>query len=558
MTNLKITKLKLNDENEVELGPDDIVVFVGPNNVGKSQSLKDIHNLIGSSEEGVVIKGIETQINEKERIKSDIVDFSVLDTANRYKGYGFSIFASEVSQLETNESVGKNMVRFLTSFLSTEERLTLVTPPEKIKSTEPKQHPLHYLAADRQLVSKSDSAFYDAFGEHLQLNDYDGKYLSLVVGPPVEVKSGDVGQRLDKVTEFFIRKFDALPSLHEQGDGMKSFTGILLNLFVTHYSVFFIDEPESFLHPPQAYIMGKQLVELSNEKQLFLCTHSDSLLKGLLDTDSDRLKVIRVTRENDKNSFTILDNAQLKNMWKDPLLRYSNIMDALFYKTTVTCEGGADCKFYKAILDSVLTEKGIRKDVHFVETGGKNRFWIVAKALKGMNIDFRLTPDFDIYAQESDAKKLYEECGGNWDAECRTDWQTMEGSLPNVANPLERDEVKRKIVEYLDGLPDQRLSDHPHIETLKSYLKGNDKWSEPKHKGLDGVPEGAGREAARRLIESFNKKSIFPVPYGEMESLNPIGKKHGKDWVTAMLTQYQDLSDHIYDKVKDYIKSLNV
>ena len=34
-----------NEENEpLELKPDDIVVFVGPNNVGKSRILKDLRN----------------------------------------------------------------------------------------------------------------------------------------------------------------------------------------------------------------------------------------------------------------------------------------------------------------------------------------------------------------------------------------------------------------------------------------------------------------------------------------------------------------------------------
>ena len=42
-TTCKVTKLFLNDGNSLEVSPKDIVVFVGANNCGKSQSLKDIN-----------------------------------------------------------------------------------------------------------------------------------------------------------------------------------------------------------------------------------------------------------------------------------------------------------------------------------------------------------------------------------------------------------------------------------------------------------------------------------------------------------------------------------
>ena len=38
-----ISKLTFNNGKELEIAANDIVVFVGPNNAGKSQSLKDIY-----------------------------------------------------------------------------------------------------------------------------------------------------------------------------------------------------------------------------------------------------------------------------------------------------------------------------------------------------------------------------------------------------------------------------------------------------------------------------------------------------------------------------------
>ena len=37
----------------------------------------------------------------------------------------------------------------------------------------------------------------------------------------------------------------ALPKVHEQGDGIRSLAGLLLNLMMPNYTVFLIDEPEA-------------------------------------------------------------------------------------------------------------------------------------------------------------------------------------------------------------------------------------------------------------------------------------------------------------------------
>ena len=40
-----ISKIHFNDGTHVDIQPNDIIIFVGPNNAGKSQSLKDIYLL---------------------------------------------------------------------------------------------------------------------------------------------------------------------------------------------------------------------------------------------------------------------------------------------------------------------------------------------------------------------------------------------------------------------------------------------------------------------------------------------------------------------------------
>jgi predicted ATPase len=38
---------------------------------------------------------------------------------------------------------------------------------------------------------------------------------------------------------------------------MRSFVGVLLNAFISKHSVLLIDEPEAFLHPPQARLLAQ-------------------------------------------------------------------------------------------------------------------------------------------------------------------------------------------------------------------------------------------------------------------------------------------------------------
>ena len=44
-----ISELTFNNGQKVNIAPNDIIVFVGPNNAGKSQSLKDINELCSKS-----------------------------------------------------------------------------------------------------------------------------------------------------------------------------------------------------------------------------------------------------------------------------------------------------------------------------------------------------------------------------------------------------------------------------------------------------------------------------------------------------------------------------
>ncbi len=53
-----ISKLQFNNGESLDVKQDDIVVFVGPNNAGKSQSLKDIYTLSKEKMPTIVVSDI--------------------------------------------------------------------------------------------------------------------------------------------------------------------------------------------------------------------------------------------------------------------------------------------------------------------------------------------------------------------------------------------------------------------------------------------------------------------------------------------------------------------
>ena len=68
-----VNAVTFNNEETVSIAQNDIVVFVGPNNVGKSRSLYDIQQLAKRSEySGLVFKAITLHKGDKESIANYI------------------------------------------------------------------------------------------------------------------------------------------------------------------------------------------------------------------------------------------------------------------------------------------------------------------------------------------------------------------------------------------------------------------------------------------------------------------------------------------------------
>lgn len=392
-----ISSLTFSDGTDVPISPNDVVLVVGPNNAGKSAGLRAIREkLQNAAHKSPVLQSLQIQrTGSVDEFSSWLLGWTVRQMESPpdnpiYQALGHALHRNQAhSEWQRADNVLGGLARWFCHLLSADERLQICNPPGNIAlARDNPSHPIHFLLRDDKLESRLSSKFRKAFGVDLVVHRNAGSQVPLHIGERPTPTADE-----DRVSISYIERLEKLPTLHTQGDGMRSFAGVLLATSVGRESIVLIDEPEAFLHPPQARLLGTTLVQDRNkERQLFIATHSTDILRGVLDTESPDVRVIRIRRSGSTNTVRLLSNERIKELWGDPLLRYSNILDGLFHESVVVCEADADCRFYSAILDATMagnTDDAKRPDLMFTHCGGKARLPVVIRALREVDVALR-------------------------------------------------------------------------------------------------------------------------------------------------------------------------
>ncbi len=535
-----IDQLKFSDNSEISISKDEIVVFVGPNNAGKSASLKEmVRMLTNKNNIGKVVKDTHIIKEGSEAEMLNLISDNSMRTYDNskqtiFRGLGYDIHESNSKHFWTNYATGLGeLLPLFVNILSTEKRLNSADPPSNIKLTSEKiQHPIHYLQLRDDLESRFSNYFRQAFGTELMVHRNAGSEVPLYVGEKPTLREG-----MDRISVEYLRELEKKDLLQEQGDGMRSFVGVLLNAFISDYSMIFIDEPEAFLHPPQARLLGKMLAkDLPSSRQLFLATHSEDFLKGLLDANINNLKVIRIQRENNINRASLLTSADIEQIWRDPLLRHSNILSGLFHSKVVVCEGDSDCRFYSAILSSQYDESGqIAPDILFIHCGGKHRIPVAVNSLKKLNVPLKIILDFDALNDVNPLKTIFESLGGNW-SEVESDWRLVKNEIEKKRPELLTEDVKIEIGKVFDQTNDRIFPDEK-ISEIKTILKKATAWFEAKMIGKPYIPSGNATQAFDRIQSKFKEKGVIVLDVGQVEGFVRSIGNHGPKWVNDVLVR---------------------
>ncbi|MFE2518228.1 ATP-dependent nuclease [Streptomyces mirabilis] len=407
---------------------------------------------------------------------------------------------------------------------STEQRDIFSAPPAS---------PLHILEDDYELFDELNRISLEVFRQPLTL-DRLSRQVNLRIG-----NTGIPAPAVDRVSKEYLTALARLPHLMDQGDGMKSLLGLLAPLVTSTYPIVFIDEPEAFLHPPQAAAIGKILGEQAKLRgiQVILATHDRNLLAGLLESEA-QVSIVRLDRSADnETSAHQLDVSELRSIWSDPVLRYSNVLDGLFHRLVVLAEGDRDCRFYSAALEAAAPEIPLPfppGDVLFVPSGGKDGMPRLAKVLRSVNVPVVASPDIDVLNNRETIKAIVESIGA--------DWTEVQQDYAIATEPFRqpRDKVTvGQVLSALNGIFGERGEMAFTAEVKRDFAaqirSKESPWADLKEYG-ERAFKGQSAQAAKRLLERLDAMGIVAVRVGELECFAPaLGVAKGAAWLPAAI-----------------------
>lgn len=530
---------------EFPVPPGGVTLIVGANSSGKSTTLRDIASGVSKDMFGDVRRVI-SEVRFQDPTDDEMIEIAEAFTFLRdgvvilsatgieaLIGDSPNRLAEIAEQYKAEILAGARAAEV--SILDGSNRLGLVQPQEALDLMSASSGPpMQRLVVDSAAMRELSDTVSGAFGKELCVDPPGRKMIQLNVGKvPVPYEPVDVVAHAARVA--------ALPPLIEEGDGLKAYAGILLSLLGERKKYTFIDEPEAFLHPPQARELGRMISKLAADEnlQVFIATHSRDIVLGALDSGFTPT-LIRLSRDQDNTdirpaeqvSVRSLTVDDIQSLWADPIIRYSNALDGIFYERVVVAEADSDCRWYGAVVDHMReSDPSFGRDVLFVPAGGKHKVPEILRALVGLGVNARATVDFDALNDPQLAKSLVLAAGGDWNG-IEPMLQRLTTAVAGTSRNLDVEQVRQEIGQILNahkgpatnGLVDRIAKTVP--------MKGG--WAEAKRHGIDAL-KGQQRTDAKELLSALDDIGIVVVECGEVEGFDRDAGGHGPSWVSAAL-----------------------
>ena len=542
--------LTFSDGTTVTLDPRDIVVFVGPNNAGKSVALRELEQYLVTARPAKVISGVELL---KEGDVDDLRAFLEKhgqQKGDRYEGFRFNVRRHDLAN-QWGANVGPLKSLFCTR-LPTETRIIDSNQQALVPLLDqPPQHPIHILYGDENIAQRIGSYFRRAFGEDLVVFYLGGSQVPLLTGRAPTPKPGE-----DRVSHGFNQRLRAstIP-LDQQGDGMRSFATVILHMLAPGtQSILLLDEPEAFLHPPQARLLGEFIAtEGPTHAQLFVATHSADVLQGLLNVASEHLRVLRIQRVGSVNRVKELDKMRAKAIGGDPLMKFTSVMSGVFHSRVIVCEADADCMLFSAILDLPTVRGEQHPDVLFVQTGGKSRMSAVVEALRALDVIVDVVVDIDILREEAILERVVTALGGEWSS-VETHARSLKTAIEHHKPWLTAGEVAKGIQEIVSRAPTDGEFPKKLRSEINALFKKASPWDVIKDAGRAGIPAGEATIHYRELERLCRAVGLWIIPVGELEGFCKSEGGHGPTWVQNVLERHDLANDVELEQARDFVR----
>lgn len=544
---VSIDRIQLTGGSELRPPARGVTAVVGANNVGKSTLLRQLHQMLyrypghdvydRRSVDEVMLRRVGSaadllswlSVHARLVRQGSASGFVRLDHQQPSEPQGLANLWQNLGSDRLSQHLGP----FFVSYADVAQRLNSVQgAPQRQDLGDPPVHVLHYLEDDPVLLDEIEGVCQEIFRQPLTLDRLSG-LVQLRVG-----RTGVTAPPVDAVTPEYRRALAALPPLAEQGDGMRSLLGLVLPLVTASHPIVLIDEPEAFLRPPQAAALGRTLARLATQRrlQIILATHDRNLLQGLLDLDEASVSVVRLDRDGNRAHGHQLEAGELRKLWSNPVLRYSNVLDGLFHRRVVLAEADADCRFYAAALDAANEDEPLSvppSEVLFVPSGGKDALPPLVAALPAIAVPVVVTPDLDVLREQNKLRALVLTVGGDW-ASMVTDYQQATAPFRQPEQQVRAEHVLSAVTAILNRDPRAPYSDELREEVLAQLRSQKSPWQRVKEHGEQAF-RGPAATAFIRLLDALEKLGIVPVRAGELECFAIEVSGKGRLWLTGAL-----------------------
>lgn len=251
---------------------------------------------------------------------------------------------------------------------------------------DPYSNIVHYLYSEREIFEKIANHIKETFNIEITFDNLEQGEKAIRIKP-------------EKILETFHSKQESAkfwrensPTLQNQGDGLKAYLKILFTLFNPSKEIIIIDEPETFLHPPQRRSLGKFIAEnISDQKQIFISTHDSEFLRGII-INTTETKIFHLKNKNTPPEYST--HEEKTESKKRSQSNNELILNAYFNKLTILCEAEDDRMVYQYASQKFFPAENV--DIHFVGLNGKTEVFANFKVLKDLKINVAAITDIDI------------------------------------------------------------------------------------------------------------------------------------------------------------------
>jgi energy-coupling factor transporter ATP-binding protein EcfA2 len=540
-----LAEITFSGGDRVELSENEKVILVGPNNSGKSQSLREIVHICqsGNANQCLVVKDLKLNKNGSSKELLAYLKKNADLVNNQFQVSDYLIHESHVQYWDHNPYLINGLHVGSIKNIAANERLNICNQQNSISPDQHKSKPQHILYDDEDLMARVSGLFRKAFSKDLMFDFRGGSKLPIHVGQ-IPKTEGIV----DRVGSTYVSKVRENPLLDKQGDGIKSYAGILFETVASKRDITLLDEPEAFLHPPQMRRLGETLSS-EVKGQLIVATHSSDILRGFLEGTKGKVRILRIQREGDVNLVYEAASETIKELWEKPELRYSNALEGIFHEQTIICEDDSDCRLINSAADYITINSATPfKDTSYVPTGGKHGIPKVASVLRKIGVPIKAIFDIDFLSERDLVRNCVAAFGGNW-ADIEVLWERVDSAVRGGIKPKSAEDIKSEIIQTLlnaekDNLPKGDIA---------ALMKQGTAWNEVKRFGEIAIPNGQAQTDYKALKSALESLGIFVIPVGEIENFCPEIGLHGPKFVTRLLTDIP-LSDSRLAGLRDFVE----